>query len=68
MYFHPWEIDPDQPRLASGVIARLRTYAGLRSMQSKIDRLLRTFEFSTLSAVYGGTLAAGKTLRAAAGD
>ena len=22
IYFHPWEIDPDQPRLASGLIAR----------------------------------------------
>lgn len=53
LYFHPWEIDPDQPRLASGLIARLRTYTGLRSMESKIERLLRAFEFSPLSAVYG---------------
>ena len=32
IYFHPWEIDPDQPRLASGLIARLRTYTGVKGM------------------------------------
>jgi polysaccharide deacetylase family protein (PEP-CTERM system associated) len=32
IYFHPWEIDPDQPRLASGLIARLRTYTGVKVM------------------------------------
>ena len=63
VYFHPWEIDPDQPRLASGVTARLRTYTGLRSMESKVERLLREFRFSTISDVYGSpitqTLVAG---------
>jgi len=53
VYFHPWEIDADQPRLAHGLVSRLRTYTGLRSMEYKIDRLLSTFMFSTLSAVYG---------------
>ena len=35
------------------MIAKLRTYTGLRSMESKLDRLLTTFKFSTMSAVYG---------------
>jgi polysaccharide deacetylase family protein (PEP-CTERM system associated) len=52
IYFHPWEIDPDQPRIASGPISRFRTYAGTSKMSSKIDRLLADFQFSTLSAVY----------------
>ena len=52
IYFHPWEIDPDQPRLASSILSRVRTYTGLRSMQSKLDRLLAEFRFSTLSSVY----------------
>jgi polysaccharide deacetylase family protein (PEP-CTERM system associated) len=55
IYFHPWEIDRDQPRLASGLISRLRTYTGLASMPRKIDRLLQDFSFSTVSAVYGNT-------------
>ena len=54
MYFHPWEIDPDQPRLASGLIARARTYTGLKGMYRKLGRLLDEFRFSTLTAVYGG--------------
>ena len=53
IYFHPWEIDPDQPRLASGLIARLRTYTGVKGMARKLDRLLTEFQFSTLSQVYG---------------
>jgi hypothetical protein len=53
IYFHPWEIDPDQPRLASGLIARLRTYSGVKGMIHKLDRLLTEFQFSTLSGVYG---------------
>jgi polysaccharide deacetylase family protein (PEP-CTERM system associated) len=53
MYFHPWELDPGQPRLARGWVSRLRTYGGLRSMAGKLDRLLSDFEFTTLIAVYG---------------
>jgi polysaccharide deacetylase family protein (PEP-CTERM system associated) len=53
IYFHPWEIDPDQPRLASGLIANLRTYTGVKGMIRKLDRLLSEFQFSTLSNVYG---------------
>jgi polysaccharide deacetylase family protein (PEP-CTERM system associated) len=52
MYFHPWEIDPDQPRLPLGWLSRIRTYTGLRSMSSKIERLLTDFAFSSVNAVY----------------
>jgi polysaccharide deacetylase family protein (PEP-CTERM system associated) len=52
MYFHPWEIDPQQPRLAEGLIARLRTYTGLRGMGRKLERLLSEFQFSSLTAVH----------------
>ena len=68
IYFHPWEIDPDQPRLASGLIARARTYTGLKGMYRKLGRLLNEFRFSTLTAVYGGVNRAGAaadSLRAA---
>jgi polysaccharide deacetylase family protein (PEP-CTERM system associated) len=52
IYFHPWEIDPDQERLPLDLISRLRTYTGLSGMQKKIERLLDEFSFSTISAVY----------------
>jgi polysaccharide deacetylase family protein (PEP-CTERM system associated) len=52
IYFHPWEMDPELPRVASGLVSRLRTYTGLGSMEMKLRRLLTEFQFSTLSNVY----------------
>ena len=52
IYFHPWELDRKQPRLARGWVSRLRTYGGLRSMRLKIERLLTDFAFTTLTTVY----------------
>lgn len=51
IYVHPWEFDPLQPRLASGALARLRTYLGLRTMPRKLARLLRTFPFDSMAHV-----------------
>jgi polysaccharide deacetylase family protein (PEP-CTERM system associated) len=53
IYFHPWEIDAGQPKLASGVIARLRTYSGIKGMARKLDQLITDFRFSTMGEVYG---------------
>jgi polysaccharide deacetylase family protein (PEP-CTERM system associated) len=52
IYFHPWEMDPGLPRLASSLVSRLRTYTGLGQMETKLRRLLTDFQFSTLSNVY----------------
>ena len=52
VYFHPWEIDPRQPRLSSGLVSRLRTYTGLGGMEKKLERLMTDFRFSTLTVVY----------------
>jgi hypothetical protein len=52
IYFHPWELDPEHPRLARGWISRLRTYGGLRSMGPKLGRLLTEFEFAPLTSVH----------------
>jgi polysaccharide deacetylase family protein (PEP-CTERM system associated) len=51
VYFHPWEIDPDQPRLRAGIKSRLRHYTNLSTTEGKIERLLHDFQFSTLSEV-----------------
>jgi polysaccharide deacetylase family protein (PEP-CTERM system associated) len=48
IYFHPWELDPDLPRLANGRVSRLRTYAGIEKMGPKLDRLLADFQFASL--------------------
>jgi polysaccharide deacetylase family protein (PEP-CTERM system associated) len=52
IYFHPWELDPEQPQAARGALARLRTYAGLRGMRSKVERLADDFRFGTLTEVH----------------
>jgi len=52
IYFHPWEIDTGAPRMATGPIARLRTYFGLGGMEKKLDRLLSAFRFGAIADVY----------------
>jgi polysaccharide deacetylase family protein (PEP-CTERM system associated) len=52
VYFHPWELDPDLPRLAHGRVSRLRTYAGIEKMRAKLDRLLAEFQFASLRQVH----------------
>lgn len=52
IYFHPWELDAGQPRLASGFVAQLRTYTGIGGMRTKISRLLKDFRFDTVSAIH----------------
>jgi polysaccharide deacetylase family protein (PEP-CTERM system associated) len=51
VYFHPWELDPDQPRISASLKSRLRHYTNLTGMQNKIERLLQNFRFSTVSDV-----------------
>jgi polysaccharide deacetylase family protein (PEP-CTERM system associated) len=48
-YFHPWELDPDQPRLSPGRLAEFRHYVNLGKTEGRLRRLLRDFRFATLS-------------------
>ena len=48
VYFHPWEIDPGQPRPDVSPILLWRHRVGLGSFARKLDRLLSDFEFGTL--------------------
>jgi polysaccharide deacetylase family protein (PEP-CTERM system associated) len=47
-YVHPWELDPEQPRLRVPPLTRLRHYAGLRRTESRVGRLLREFRFTSV--------------------
>jgi len=40
LYFHPWEFDPDMPRLPLGRVGRIRTYTGLASAESKLEHIM----------------------------
>ncbi|MCZ8512622.1 DUF3473 domain-containing protein [Paenibacillus filicis] len=48
IYIHPWEVDPDQPRLPGSPLVRLSHYYRLRSTLGKLERLLQDFEFVPL--------------------
>ncbi len=55
-YFHPWEIDPGQPRIAGAKLkARLRHYLNLDSMEGKLARLLDACPWSRLDDALGVT-------------
>ncbi|MBA4355006.1 MAG: polysaccharide deacetylase family protein, partial [Novosphingobium sp.] len=51
-YFHPWEIDPDQPRPASAPLkSRLRHYTNLDVMAAKLSRLVHEFRWGRMDEV-----------------
>ena len=62
-YFHPWEVDPDQPRIAGcGWKSRLRHYTNLARMSGRLDRLLTDFAWDRMDRVFApqlGTLPPG---------
>lgn len=48
VYIHPWEIDPEQPRIKSGALATFRHYVNIKNNESKIRKLLRDFKFTMI--------------------
>lgn len=51
-YFHPWEVDPDQPRVSGAPLkSRLRHYSRLSAMEAKLERLLRDFRWDRIDAL-----------------
>lgn len=64
-YFHPWEIDPQQPRVPGAPIrSRLRHYTNLGVMAKKLEQLVREFAWGRMDvlalreAAWAGELAA----------
>lgn len=52
-YFHPWEIDPEQPRVEGASLkSQLRHYLNLSRMEGKIKHLLDDYEWDTMKSVY----------------
>jgi polysaccharide deacetylase family protein (PEP-CTERM system associated) len=44
-YLHPWEIDPEQPRIAAPLLSRFRHYRNLEKTEPRLRRLLEDFQF-----------------------
>ncbi len=59
-YFHPWEIDAGQPRIA-GIDAktRFRHYVNLHRTEEKLRRLIGDFKWGRVDEVFLATPLAG---------
>jgi len=58
IYFHPWEIDPDQPRVANAPLkSKLRHYTKLDVMADKLRRLPKDFQWTRLDSIVARELA-----------
>jgi len=52
-YFHPWEVDPGQPRVAGAPLrSRLRHYTNLGTMEARLKRLLGDFSWRRMDEVF----------------
>ncbi|HET9364059.1 MAG TPA: XrtA system polysaccharide deacetylase [Candidatus Angelobacter sp.] len=51
VYLHPWELDPEQPRIAGPLKSRLRHYTNLRRMETKVGAVLKRHKFARFSDV-----------------
>jgi polysaccharide deacetylase family protein (PEP-CTERM system associated) len=55
-YFHAWELDPEQPRLAiGGPLTRTRHYRNLHRMEARLGRLLAAYPFTSAADYLGFT-------------
>jgi len=70
VYFHPWELDPDQPRIREKLKSRLRHYTNLDKMTDRLEILLQTYSFQPFRELVGvkrdsSLQTTGETARAA---
>ncbi len=56
MYMHPWEFDPNQPRMEGSVVSRLRHYMNLDKTQDRLRALLQDFSFAPIREVFPQTV------------
>jgi polysaccharide deacetylase family protein (PEP-CTERM system associated) len=57
VYLHPWELDPEQPRVAGlPALARFRHYVNLTETESRLRALLREFAFGPVSQAFASRL------------
>jgi len=50
-YLHPWEVDPDQPRIAASKLSCFRHYNNLDKCESRLRSLASDFKFTTVENV-----------------
>lgn len=51
MYLHPWELDPEQPRMDGSVLSKIRHYLNLDKTEQRLRWLLKDFSFAPINEV-----------------
>jgi hypothetical protein len=59
VYVHPWELDPEQPRIPASLKSRFRHYVRLESTRDKLRDLLGRFRFGPVRQVIAEVSAMG---------
>ena len=58
-YFHPWEVDPGQPRVPNvSLTAKFRHYVNLASFESRLARVLQEFSWGRMDRIFREAIAA----------
>lgn len=66
LYFHAWELDPDQPKLnAPSMLQRMRHYRNLGKMEGRLDRLLSQYRFTSAADHLGIDIAPSRIIKKA---
>lgn len=57
IYIHPWEVDPDQPRIDNApLLSRFRHYINIHKTESRLRALLNEFRFGPICEVFARCL------------
>lgn len=61
VYFHPWELDPEQPRIEGSLKSRFRHYTNLHLMISRLEYLLDHYRFQPMGEVFSQSMGASNS-------
>jgi polysaccharide deacetylase family protein (PEP-CTERM system associated) len=68
VYLHPWEVDPEQPRIRASLKSRLRHYTNLSTTEKRLRTLMSRFRFGPVGEVVKRRAAAGLQTVTLAGE
>jgi polysaccharide deacetylase family protein (PEP-CTERM system associated) len=68
LYIHPWEVDPEQPRLPASRTTQLRHHVGMATTMDKLRSVMSDFSFGPIAQVLDvrsqGAVATGRLAHA----
>jgi polysaccharide deacetylase family protein (PEP-CTERM system associated) len=59
-YLHPWEVDPEQPRVELPAVKRFRHYQNLDRTAERLERLLQDFQFTSVRRLFAADMDAAR--------